>query len=360
VLDIFKNAFADRIASADLKSLLQEIKGHLYKRDFAAAFGSEEYLEAYAVRWSPSRALAYLHIFHDVLPVISRPGRRLRVLCLGAGAGAEVVALGGYLHARRSVKTGGDVGAVTDQITSDATCDIVPDQSDTVDHPDPTTITTSLIDIASWSPVLTSLQTTMLLPPPTSPYAAAHIKAAAVPLLPSPNHLPTTFHQLDMLSPDPSWLTSSLPTAALTTIFFTLNELFSTSLARTKSLLLSLTDATPAGAHLLVVDSAGSYATVALNGSAINYPMHWLLDATLGVVADALPTAADGADADAAADGAGRDSSIRSGRRPRWEKIRHEPSCWFRIAEQLKYPRELENMRYQLLLYRRLEDRAGA
>ena len=42
--------------------MIQEIKGRLYARDFAAAFGREEYLEAYAARWSPSRALAYAEL----------------------------------------------------------------------------------------------------------------------------------------------------------------------------------------------------------------------------------------------------------------------------------------------------------
>jgi 25S rRNA (uracil2843-N3)-methyltransferase len=339
VLDVFKNSFSERIAS-DLKTLLQEIKGHLYNRDFLRAFGRDDYLEAYAIRWSPSRALAYLHIFHEILPGILEPGQNLRVACLGGGAGAELVALGGYLKALKTLKTVRDAGDVTEQKASDDPANSGPNQPDAIDHPD-ANIAISFVDIASWSCVLAALQTTMLLPPPISPYAAAHIKAANSPLI-STASLQYTFHQQDMLSADATWLSQSVQDAHLTTIFFTLNELFSTSIASTKAFLLSLADAIQPGAYLLVVDSAGSYATVALNGSERQYPMQWLLDLTLGV--------SDATEADA-----GQDVKHR-----KWEKMRHEPSRWFRVPEPLKYPLELENMRYQLHLYRRLDDTSSA
>jgi 25S rRNA (uracil2843-N3)-methyltransferase len=38
----------------------------------------------------------------------------------------------------------------------------------------------------------------------------------------------------------------------------------------------------------------------------------------------------------------------------KWEKIHTDESRWFRLDETLKYPMELENMRMQLHLYRKL------
>ena len=35
-----------------------------------------------------------------------------------------------------------------------------------------------------------------------------------------------------------------------------------------------------------------------------------------------------------------------------WEKLESADSVWFRLAEGLRYPIQLENMRYQMHLYR--------
>jgi hypothetical protein len=98
LLNIFSNAFAERL-SEDFGPLLQEVKGHLYNRDFATAFGKNEYLEAYAARWSASRALGYAELFWDLREqlwpgneeeMIGGGERALsksqKVVCLGGGA----------------------------------------------------------------------------------------------------------------------------------------------------------------------------------------------------------------------------------------------------------------------------------
>jgi 25S rRNA (uracil2843-N3)-methyltransferase len=38
----------------------------------------------------------------------------------------------------------------------------------------------------------------------------------------------------------------------------------------------------------------------------------------------------------------------------KWEKIHEDESRWFRLNSALEYPMELENMRMQVHLYRRL------
>jgi 25S rRNA (uracil2843-N3)-methyltransferase len=93
-----------------------------------------------------------------------------------------------------------------------------------------------------------------------------------------------------------------------------------------------MTAAVKPGSLLLVMDSPGSYSETIVGNEAKKYPMQWLLDHTL------LETQKLGAN-----------ESI-----PQWEKLISEDSKWFRIAETLHYPIPLENMRYQIHLYRRL------
>jgi len=121
---------------------------------------------------------------------------------------------------------------------------------------------------------------------------------------------------------------------SLCTIMFTLNELFTSSIAATTTFLLRMTDIMGLGSHLLVVDSPGSYSEIKLGKEAKKkqYPMKWLLDHALLEVA-------------AAAGQGGK----------KWEKVISDDSRWFRMSSQLKYPIELENMRYQIHHYRRLD-----
>ncbi|KAK4902972.1 hypothetical protein LTR28_001218, partial [Elasticomyces elasticus] len=65
VLDVFNDALLSSSAF-DVTASLQEVKKHLYNRDFVQAFGKDEYLVAYAARWSPTRALGYAQVFVDI------------------------------------------------------------------------------------------------------------------------------------------------------------------------------------------------------------------------------------------------------------------------------------------------------
>ncbi|KAI5310368.1 hypothetical protein KEM55_007857, partial [Ascosphaera atra] len=87
-----------------LSELVQTVKSHLYNRDFEAAFADAdgELLRAYALRWSAGRALAYASIFgfvFDYMTSVSEDAvknsssQRHHAVCIGGGAGSEVVAL---------------------------------------------------------------------------------------------------------------------------------------------------------------------------------------------------------------------------------------------------------------------------
>jgi 25S rRNA (uracil2843-N3)-methyltransferase len=315
LLNIFRDSFAERLQS-DIKPLLQEVKGHLFNRDFATAFGKKEYLEAYAARWSPSRALGYLQIFeslrHVIVPFVNRDevkgdSRKGKIVCLGGGAGAEIVALAGCM---KMVKRWGEEEEKNDEEILKA-------------------LEIMSIDIAAWDPVVDKLSHAIVSKPPLSAYASQATKDANRALL-EDSAIGNFFHQHDILTtPFPS-LSPLLETADLVTLMFTLNELYSTSVSQTQSFLLNLTRCLEPGAMLLVVDSPGSYSTISLNGAEKKYPMHFLLDHTLL--------------------GKGSKEEGLKG----WEKVVEDESRWFRVREELRYPIEVENMRVQIHLYRRV------
>lgn len=399
VLDVFRDAFLPRM-NHELPVLLQEVKKNLFNRDFRKAFGSEAFLETYAFRWSPSRALAYMEIFCSISPLPFRlarsfsdttmevkkslassgdsakpllsdakaearpkkeqqphlpppndPAEGFGIACLGGGSGAELVALVGYLRWIESANY--DSQTKQDEAKKTQVLNI------------------KFLDIADWSNIIHKIHSVATTTPPISPYASTAIKDNITPLA-DPADLHIQFQHSDILSLTLDQLKNVLKNTKLVTIMFTLNELYTSSMSATTNFLLSMTSILTPGALLLVVDSPGSYSTVDLIGSRKSegagagatqngdgdddadadasqsasglapkkneeikkkkYPMHWLLDHTL------LESANIGS----------------SGNTRVWEKIYTHESKWFRLKSELKYPIELEDMRYQIHLYERL------
>ncbi|USP81888.1 hypothetical protein yc1106_09162 [Curvularia clavata] len=332
LLNIFRNSFAERL-SVDFGPLLQEVKGHLYNRDFATAFGKDEYLEMYAARWSPSRALGYLDLFwslREELELESKypssevdgasEDKSRKIVCLGGGAGAEIVALGGLQKLLSS--------KVSDQEKGE-------EQEEEQTKTNAKKVEVTALDMADWNVVVENLANHLTTAPTLSKYASAAAKAANVPFL-DPEQISVTFRQQDVLQASTSVLTSELAEANLVTLLFTLNELYSTSLPLTQKFLLQITSIMKPGSLLLVVDSPGSYSSVTLNGAEKKYPMQWLLDHTLLEQASSNKNER------------GKDETAR------WEKVKEDDSRWFRLDDKLNYPIELENMRMQMHLYRRI------
>jgi 25S rRNA (uracil2843-N3)-methyltransferase len=307
------NIFRDSLHPTDEDvQLLQEVKTHLFNRDFATAFSKQEYLRVYASRWSPSRALGYLEIFSEIAAHVHAPstggedGERIRtkIVCLGGGAGAEIVGLGAWL----SLSPPGDL--------------------------DGHRFEAHFIDIAAWGEVIDALHKGIVKPPPLSKYASAAVRESNVALLLG-DVFSSSFSQIDVLSTSDSPFVAQIQNADLVTLMFTLNELYTCSISKTQSLLVQLTKNMRPGAHLLVVDSPGSYSTVSINGAEKKYPMLWLLDHTL---LDSEPHK--------------RGSDVL----PKWSKVLSEESRWFRLPPGLEYPIPLEHMRYQIHMYKRNQD----
>jgi len=300
MLNIFSHTFSSVLSSTTFTSTLRSVKQALFDRDFARAFGSNEYLSVYAARYSPTRALCYAsvlgaiqrHVDAMFLTSVETPPT-LNMLSIGGGA-AEVAAFGAFL----SQLPVAPPGSVT------------------------------LVDSAAWGGVVESLAAALTTPPPLSQYASAAARAANRPMA-QPGLFSATFVQQDALDLDESTLKPLITGPLLVTILFTLNELFTSSgLGKTTRFLLAVTAAVPIGSLVLVVDSPGSYSATSIGKEAKRYPMQWLLDRIMQ----------------------GTQAEPVSGKR--WVKVESHDSLWFRLADKLDYPIPLENMRYQMHLYR--------
>ncbi|KAG9243832.1 hypothetical protein BJ878DRAFT_102854 [Calycina marina] len=335
LLNIFRDAFPELVASNDLQRVLQDVKGALYERDFNRAFGTDEYLEAYSLRWSPSRALGYTTMLVDIQeylaphlglveqsqdsadPTASKTVA-LHVICFGGGA-AEVVAFGGFQK------------FLEDSISQKPKDTGLEDAVAKISITQQSKIKLYLVDSAAWQHVATKLNEG-LSSLPILKYANSAAKEANRALLPA-GEITTTFQKenvLDMSLPQVMEMIGG--ELKLLTLLFTLNELYTASIGKTTAFLLNLTLASKPGTLLLVADSPGSYSETTVGTEAKKYPMKFLMDHTL--LAKEKSEAGD------------EDAS--------WEKLVSDDSRWFRLPENLRYPIPLENMRYQIHLYRRV------
>ncbi|KAI0185186.1 hypothetical protein EV127DRAFT_442400 [Xylaria flabelliformis] len=388
LLNIFSNTFREVLEADDFASQLQELKGALFNRDFEGAFAREEALDVYAARWSPTRALCYAQILrgldsylrdlvsdasptgvdegleHEIntnkgederetacdesadkedtrnIEAVDQetsavPGKAqpLKILAIG-GAAAEIVAFADYISSSQpSTTTATPTTPLQGEIT--------------------------LLDIGPWASVITRLQTALTTTPPISRYASSATKAANTALVPSSQRFHSRFIQKDILSLPEGELATLIPenTPILITLLFTLNELYTAGgIKRTTTFLRQLSSSSlglVAGSLLLVVDSPGSYSEAAVGGEGEGgkkkkrYPMQWLLEHTLipppsRRKKELVESEDEGEE--------GEEEKKKSG--IRWEKIESHDSVWFRVAEGLRYPIALENMRYQIHLYR--------
>lgn len=375
----------------DLHTQIQTMKTHLYNRDFGSAFAdaSPSLLRAYALRWSASRCLAYSGMFKGVLDYILNTNHvaspiggghedrelatdeqneeDLGVLCIGGGAGAEIVALAGawrvnednILSRERDYMDGPNQLAVKEEEVKMENLSLTAHEKQSVRKEEATgkhkikrkrKMAITAVDIAEWSDVIHRLDKAI---------HSAEVpgsKTCPSPLIHNDNDINISFRHLDILSLSETDLISLLAHSSSTSspnprrthlisLMFTLNELFSTSISKTTQFLLRITDITSPGTILLVVDSPGSYSTLSFSKSDESsnkqeqqrqYPMKFLLDHTL--------------------------LSVAVGK---WEKIVSQDSRWFRrdANSKLYYNVDLEggqgfikleDMRCQIHVYRRL------
>ncbi|KAF5533936.1 hypothetical protein FNAPI_12535 [Fusarium napiforme] len=347
LLDIFSSAFSNVLTSADFSRLLQEIKQALFNREFAAAFGREDYLEAYAARWSPTRALCYATVFLSIKKHLG-----------GISISKEETKDDTSITKERSASHKEITGSTQDDANDKPEgAELETFQDLKLDSTSPRRSTTlrmlsvggcaaehvafasylqttatdghlTLLDSGPWTTVISLLESSTVNPPPISKYASIARQAANRPLL-EKNQLSLDVVQRDVLDLDMDSLSAQCANGRvpiILTLLFTLNELYTTAgIGKTTKFLKNLGQVLASDSLVLVVDSPGSYSEAALGKEKKRYPMQWLLDHTL------IETETPGYS---------------------WEKLQSDDSIWFRLPEGLSYPIPLENMRYQMHLYR--------
>ncbi|KAK6339156.1 hypothetical protein TWF718_008579 [Orbilia javanica] len=325
ILNTFRLSFS-HLFTPELPQIIQSVKHSLYLRDYVAAFDSPQKLQAYVVRWSVARALAYFdmisggwwsehvtHIFTST--TAATPPNNLSITCVGGGAGAEIVG----------------IAAAYSFLNSSSSPSSSPQRLDL-----------TLLDFATWAPITDSLYTTLITDSSRDPTKPD--------IFLDKSRFSAKCHQQDVLTPLSDTTISSMASADIVTILFTAGELYSQSPTATTKFLMSLHALTKPGALLVVVDSAGGFEDLDVlnkkknssknndntqtnsnptDGAIGGYKLGFLLDKTLT-------------------------------NREQWQTVVSHDAKWWRVPQQLKdiggYPLELENMRCLIRVYRRNSD----
>ena len=346
-LGIFRTTFPVSNDFEALKPILQRIKDALNCRDFDMAFGKDEYLEAYTIRWSPSRALGYAQLLawictqragdayiKQLVGSVENEGP-MKAVCFGGGA-SEFMAFSGLLRHLRPSEAAGKPQTHNEEIAEglDALSISLPNTTSPL-------LQVNLIDSADWTSVLSKLDQGLKTPPTLSKYASAAVRAANASLL-LPGIVEHSFTRGDVLRLTTEDLRAAFGTApALLTLISILNELYTISMPQTTAFLRRLKDAAPKGSLLLVVDSPGAYSEVATANAKEGdekrkYPMDLLLDYAL------LPERLNPNDSD-------EEQPERA-----WEKVINVPNVVHKLDDALEFPVSLENMKFQVHLYKRI------
>jgi 25S rRNA (uracil2843-N3)-methyltransferase len=356
MLEVFRATFPASSDFEALKPVLYKVNDAILRKDLDAAFAEEEHLEAYAIRWSPSRALGYAQLLAWICAeraddaciqqLISNVSDQsaAKVVCFGGGA-AEIMAFSGLLrHSRPSEAAGKPSTPATTEV------------SDSLEAPKISAATTSAetpllhlshVDIANWTSVLSKLEQGLNTPPVLSKYASATARATNASFL-SPGAVEHSFTRADILNSSTEDLRATIGSApALLTLLSTLNDLYTTSMPRTTAFLKKLTEAAPQGSLLLVVDAPGAHTEITVSNAEgeeekRKYPMNLLLDFALVPKPSMKKTAGRKAG----------ENDEEAG--PKWEKVLEKSSLAYRLREGLRYPGSLENLRFQVHLFRRV------
>lgn len=350
ILEVFRTTFPASNDFEALKPTLQAVNDAILCKDFDKAFGCEEYLEAFTIRWGPSRALGYAQLLawicaertDDVCiqQLVDSTGHQAaaKVVCFGGGA-AEIMAFSSLLRHLRPSEVAGKPGVPTTEVSEglEAMSLSTPQDQTPLLHLD-------LLDTADWTSVLSKLDQGLRTPPTLSKYASAAVRETNASFL-LPGVVEHTLKSTGILDYSTEDLRATIgKTPALITFMSTLNDLYTTSMSRTTAFLKKITEAAPRGSLLLVVDSPGCYSEIA-NPNAKEedekrkYPMNLLLDYAL------IPNRRK--------ESAQEDSDEE---RPQdaWEKVIEEVSILNKLDDGLKYPVSLENTKFQVHLFRRM------
>ncbi|RGP72620.1 hypothetical protein FLONG3_6628 [Fusarium longipes] len=353
ILDTIRTTFPAVNEFDTLKSLLREVREALEQKDYGKAFGTEEFSEAYTIRWTPSRALTAANVLAWICSEMAEAtwvqqflngdGQKpAKIVCVGRG-GSDLlacVALLKHSHQNKLDQTprlkSSSPEANTEEVIPNTTS-----QLDS-DHNVSTMIELNLIDKHDWSGIVTKLEHTLTHPPPLSKFASAKAQASNISAIP-PHAVNLATNQFDILESESEDLRAMIgPDPALITLFFTLHEFYSVSISKTTAFLSRLTSIAPKGSLLLIVDSPGAEITLLASseaGQEKKYSLEWLLYQGLLPPKSRTSTG----------------TKPKDEEQPTWAKLiegGHEKE--YKLPTGLRYPGSLENTRFQVHLLERL------
>lgn len=352
ILDTIRTTFPAVDEFSALAPVLREVREALEQRDYCTAFGTEDFREAYTIRWSPSRALTIANVLvwvcsemreaswvQNFFHIDQKPSK---IVCIGRG-GSDFLACAALLKHSHLSKLDEDprLESSSPDATTTGIASLTTSHLD-LDDNDSAIVDLNLMDRHDWSGIVAKLHHTLTHPPPLSKYATAKAHASNTSAIP-PNALNLAVNNLDILESGSTDLRAMIGTKpALITLFFTLHELYSISISKTTAFLSRLTSTAPKGSLLLVVDSPGADVTLpdrSNEGQEKRYPLEWLLYRAL------LPPKS--------RPDAGTDSEEEE--QPAWSKLiegGHEKE--YKLPAKLRFPGSLENSRCQVHLLERL------
>ncbi|KAI9592768.1 hypothetical protein BDF19DRAFT_425159 [Syncephalis fuscata] len=333
ILDMLRVALNDTFGATDFETRLQQIKAHFYVRDYNAVFSEPTHLPVYAARYVPGRSLCYYQMFTQHPALLALLARRTRIYALGAGAGSELAAIMAAIVHVKNANSDGRI-PLTSSIPSSTT---VADEQPVI-VADEQQVTLHMQDIADWQDVIKRIEATArdkwnipaerfkcefsqgsvlnLVGHGTEALAplADDDTASGVQTKDKANTLTSAEAEAEA---DKEAICAEIERADLVTAMFVMNELF-TDKRQAMQLVKALVARLRPGAHLLLVDSAGSFSNLKVGQH--TYMIYTIFDALHAY----------------------------------FEPIVSEDSEWYRYPKHLHYPLELNNMRYFIRLYRRL------
>lgn len=241
VLQLYSECFESMFSDLELlNEQIQKVKKDLFNRDYITAFGDDINRQAYVVRWSPARSLAYASLFNhlesvrDLITDFSKP-EDINVLSVGGGAGSELVAFGSCFCKSREVFT-----SSTKKLNL------------------------TLVDIADWADITEQISNYI----DNNWIYKEHID--------TPVFNPLFVKQDILADTTPEKTFSNLD---LITMLFTTNELFKENKTLSINFMKNLNKYCSSGCLLLITESAGSYSEIEVGTR--KFPIQFLVDMIL-------------------------------------------------------------------------------
>ncbi|PVH88095.1 hypothetical protein DL98DRAFT_226377 [Cadophora sp. DSE1049] len=339
LLNVLRTSFPVCQDYETLKPMLQEIRLAISEGDSGKAFSRPDWMEAYAVRWSSVRALCCATVFVEILRDFRTEIWIKNLLNYGQN----------YEHSPKATCLG---GGVTEMLTfaavlrhirhhlidqhSQGEGQLVPGSLSPIQVKYPPKLDLNLVDRADWTPAVSCLENGLLTSPVLSKYASRSAILKNTPFV-TPDDLRVSFQKINALGLSQQELAAIVgQTPTLITLFFTLEDLCTTSTAKTAALLLKLTLEAPKDSLLLVIDSAEPVLN-AVNGvdesgeETKRYGISNFLDMVLMEK---------------------RDSKGQAGKTA-WEELIRDGKRLYKLAEGLKFPISLDHVKFQVHLFKK-------